>query len=219
MNESREMVRVDLTARLNATMRGWTMKSMDDLLAEAEALEKTQERTTGALTEPTEPPSVSFGSEGEARSQENSSVPAERQGQRTDLEPSGQKTGKSAPVPVKRSERGSGGAHPQLVVKRSQAATTGKARDEAAAMMNVSPASVERDRLNRQTHGTFEDYCKERWGMTDRRARQLMDASEVVEEIGTIVPVSPATESQARPLTKLEPEAQRQVWTQSNRRD
>ena len=55
------------------------MKSIDDLLAEAEALEKTQERTTGALTEPTEPPSVSFGSEGEAHSQEISPVPADRQ--------------------------------------------------------------------------------------------------------------------------------------------
>ena len=64
----------------------------------------------------------------------------------------------------KRQATSTGGANPQLVVKRSQAGTTfRKSRDEAAAMMNVSPASVERDRLYRQTHGTFEDYCKKRW--------------------------------------------------------
>lgn len=69
-------------------------------------------------------------------------------------------------------------------------------------------------RLYRQTHSTFEAYCREVWMVTDRRARMLMSAAEAVTNIktGTIVPVLPATESQARPLTALEPEAQREVW-------
>lgn len=69
-------------------------------------------------------------------------------------------------------------------------------------------------RLYRQDFGTFEEYCNDRWGFTDRRARMLMSAAEAVSniQIGTIVPILPATESQARPLTKLEPELQATVW-------
>ena len=63
-------------------------------------------------------------------------------------------------------------------------------------------------KLYREQHGTFEDYCRERWGFTDRRARQLMTAAE----IGTIVPVQ--NEGQARelvPLLGAESEM-REVW-------
>jgi hypothetical protein len=69
-------------------------------------------------------------------------------------------------------------------------------------------------RLYRASHGTFEDYCRERWGMTDRRARQLMGAAETIAllQTGTIVPVLPITESQARPLTALPPERQAEAW-------
>ena len=49
--------------------------------------------------------------------------------------------------------------------------------------------------------------------MTDRRARQLIDAAKVAINIGTIVPVS--SESVARPLASLEPEQQRQVWQEA----
>jgi hypothetical protein len=42
----------------------------------------------------------------------------------------------------------------------------------------------------------------------------LISAAETIENLktGTIVPVLPATESQARPLTRLEPDLQRAVW-------
>jgi hypothetical protein len=53
------------------------------------------------------------------------------------------------------------------------------------------------ERLYLETHKTFDDYCRERWDFTDRRARQLMTAAEV----GTIVPV--ANEAQARELVPL----------------
>lgn len=70
------------------------------------------------------------------------------------------------------------------------------------------------NRLYRAEYNTFEDYCRERWGFTDRRARQLMSAAETVTNLqtGTIVPVFPQTESQARPLSKLTPQLQREVW-------
>jgi hypothetical protein len=43
--------------------------------------------------------------------------------------------------------------------------------------------------------------------MTKSRANQLIDASEVMQNLTTIV-VKPANEAQARPLAQLEPEEQ-----------
>ena len=43
-------------------------------------------------------------------------------------------------------------------------------------------------------------------------ANKMIAASEVVQNLGTIVPILPATESQARPLTQLEPEEQAVAW-------
>jgi hypothetical protein len=53
---------------------------------------------------------------------------------------------------------------------------------------------------------TFEAYCLDRWGMSKPYATQLIGASKVVSNLVAIATVLPATESQARPLTKLEPE-------------
>ncbi len=68
-------------------------------------------------------------------------------------------------------------------------------------------------RLYRLEHDTFEEYCKERWGLKQSRAYQLMDAAQAVGVLksSTIVEL-PATESQARPLTVLEPAQQREAW-------
>ena len=63
-------------------------------------------------------------------------------------------------------------------------------------------------RLYRAQHGTFEDYCQGRWGMSRPRAYQMIDAATVVGNLSTIVDKFPTTESQARPLTQLPPEAQ-----------
>jgi hypothetical protein len=67
-------------------------------------------------------------------------------------------------------------------------------------------------RLYRQEFGTFEEYCGERWGMERRHAYRLMDAASAVENVSNWTQTLPATESQARPLTKLEPELQPVVW-------
>jgi len=66
-------------------------------------------------------------------------------------------------------------------------------------------AAIRDQRLYRAEHETFEAYCKSRWGFTDRRARQMIDAAETVDSLptGTTVPV---TESQARALSGLDPE-------------
>lgn len=71
-------------------------------------------------------------------------------------------------------------------------------------------------RLYRGTHDTFEAYVTERWGMSDRHARRLIDASNMVlgmqaitadvqDQTGPVGPV-PTSERQARELVGLEPE-------------
>ena len=63
-------------------------------------------------------------------------------------------------------------------------------------------------RLYREQHGTFEEYCKEKWGFNASRARQLIGAAAIVENLKSVTIVTPATESQARPLAKLPPDEQ-----------
>lgn len=66
-------------------------------------------------------------------------------------------------------------------------------------------------RLYRLSHGNFEDYCRERWGMSRIHAHRLIDAATVADNLLPIGNI-PTTESQARPLTVLEPAQQREAW-------
>lgn len=69
------------------------------------------------------------------------------------------------------------------------------------------------NRLYRAEFGTFEDYCRERWGFTQQHATRLIRASEFIENISN-EPIGslPKTESQIRPMTGLEPDDQRLAW-------
>jgi hypothetical protein len=48
--------------------------------------------------------------------------------------------------------------------------------------------------------------------MSRPRAYQLIDAASVVAGLSTTVDMPPTSESHVRPLTKLEPEQQREAW-------
>lgn len=67
-------------------------------------------------------------------------------------------------------------------------------------------------RLYRQSHLTFEEYCRERWGWARNYTNKIISAAETVSNLGTMVPILPATERQARPLTQLEPAQQVEAW-------
>ncbi len=72
-------------------------------------------------------------------------------------------------------------------------------------------------RLYRETHHNFESYVKDRFDFSKRNAYYLIDAVEVVnnlksEQFVHSTLVLPTTEFQCRPLTKLPPEQQREVW-------
>ena len=74
-------------------------------------------------------------------------------------------------------------------------------------------AFIREKKLYRAEYKTFEDYCRERWGIQRNYANKLIAASEVVQNIGmgTMVPTS---ERQTRPLYTLDPETQREAWDQ-----
>jgi hypothetical protein len=69
-------------------------------------------------------------------------------------------------------------------------------------------------KLYRNTHDTFEDYCRERWSMAQGTAYRMMYAADVVSNLKSspIGELLPSTESQARPLVRLEPEQQVIAW-------
>lgn len=72
--------------------------------------------------------------------------------------------------------------------------------------------TIREKRLYRLEFGTFEDYCRDRWGMAKTQANRLIQATETIYNLTPIGVILPQTESQARPLTQLQPEVQREAW-------
>jgi phage N-6-adenine-methyltransferase len=79
--------------------------------------------------------------------------------------------------------------------------------------MDVGEAlmAIRDQQLYRNHFSTFSEYCQTRWGLTRAYGDRLIAAAETVRRL-TPIGVIPANESQARPLTKLEPEEQPEVW-------
>lgn len=74
-------------------------------------------------------------------------------------------------------------------------------------------------RYYRDTHTTFEEYCRTLWDMCRMRAHQLISASNVVDNLNEHIGQNvnnclqiPLNEAQARVLSKLSPEDQPSVW-------
>jgi len=75
--------------------------------------------------------------------------------------------------------------------------------------------SIRDSRLYCETHDNFDSYCREKWSMKRDYADKLIGASKVAANLHTIV-CKPQSESQARPLTKLEtPAEQREAWQEA----
>lgn len=70
-------------------------------------------------------------------------------------------------------------------------------------------------RLYRETHGTFEDYCRERWEMSKTQANRLIAAAQVIHNIEKVKEskdiAEHLSESAVRPLTGLTPKQQQKV--------
>jgi hypothetical protein len=84
-------------------------------------------------------------------------------------------------------------------------------------------AEINERRLYRESHNTFDAYCKDMWDMCKSRAYQLIDAAEVCENLkmslstncgqtDDVIEMLPLNEAQARELAKLAPEQQPLAW-------
>jgi hypothetical protein len=76
-------------------------------------------------------------------------------------------------------------------------------------------AEIRDKKLYRETHGSFEAYCRGRWDRSRAEAYRLIDAAGVVR---SLLPAAkkglplPANEAQARPLSQVDPDQRLAVW-------
>jgi hypothetical protein len=77
------------------------------------------------------------------------------------------------------------------------------------ALTEIRDRGLYRDVLG---YETFEAYCKARWDFSRSYAYRLIDSANTVDVVSPIGNIRPATESQTRPLARLEPDQQREAW-------
>lgn len=73
-------------------------------------------------------------------------------------------------------------------------------------------------KLYRETHGTFEEYLRERWGMSRSYGYRQIEAAQVAEVVSPNGDIpAPTTEAVARELAPLKgkPEQARQAWRET----
>lgn len=75
--------------------------------------------------------------------------------------------------------------------------------------------SIRDERLYRQTHKTFEDYCRERWEFSPQHAGRLIGAVGVMKNLEPLGSKMPESESHVRPLTSLPAEIQPKAWQEA----
>ena len=81
---------------------------------------------------------------------------------------------------------------------------------------------IREQRLYRETHESFETYCRERWSFSRQHAYRLIDASTVMRDLSPIgdsgkaavAAMLPANEAQARALARIDPDQRPEVWQQ-----
>ena len=76
--------------------------------------------------------------------------------------------------------------------------------------------AIRDNRLYRESHPTFEDYCQQRWGWERAHAYRLMAGAETAGRLSPIGDIpGPTAESQVRPLTSLPEDEQKEVWLEA----
>ena len=73
---------------------------------------------------------------------------------------------------------------------------------------------IREKKLYRAEFGTFEAYCNAKWNLNRAYVNKMIAASNVVVNLDPMGS-KPQNESQARPLTKLEPEIQAEAWQET----
>lgn len=65
---------------------------------------------------------------------------------------------------------------------------------------------------NGGAYGTFEAYCRGAWDFSRRHAYRFIDSAKVIENVTDRSQTKPENLEQTRPLSRLEPEQQKQAW-------
>lgn len=81
------------------------------------------------------------------------------------------------------------------------------------------------EKLYVSRHSSFEEYCKERWGIGLRHARRLIAAVKISKNLSLLAEAEgaegygylPSSEKVLRPLSPLEPPLQAAVWRLATR--
>lgn len=85
---------------------------------------------------------------------------------------------------------------------------------QAFVRMGNALTAIRDKKLYRRTHGTFEAYCEQKWGIKRGRAYQFIEAAEVILNLQALSSPAylPANDSQARPLARLAAVEQAEAW-------
>lgn len=75
-------------------------------------------------------------------------------------------------------------------------------------------AEIRDAQLYRRQAGTFEAFCRDRWGMTPQHAGRLMNAASICRQLEPTGSV-PQSERQARELGTLDEETRLEAWTEA----
>jgi hypothetical protein len=74
---------------------------------------------------------------------------------------------------------------------------------------------IREQKLYRETHKTFDAYCREKWGIAKQTANRFIAAAQVIENLTPMGVKIPANERQVRPLTGLPPELPIEIWQEA----
>lgn len=75
--------------------------------------------------------------------------------------------------------------------------------------------AIREERLYRDGHATFEDYCRERWGFGRDYADRMIAAAAIVPTIVSTGLPAPTNEGQARELARVPEEDRADVWRET----
>lgn len=105
---------------------------------------------------------------------------------------------------------------PLTNTERTELATQETVIERGAEQVAAALTTIRDRRLYRETHPTFEAYCRDRWGMSHRHVNRQIVAAEVAEALG---PMGPVSERQARELADLRdrPEELRETYQRAER--
>lgn len=84
--------------------------------------------------------------------------------------------------------------------------------------VGMALAEIRDSKLYRETHGTFEEFCRDKWDISKRHVDRQISAYLVCRNInGTHgsqndVELVPGNERQVRPLTEFDADTQRELW-------